>query len=225
MLVKNWMKSPVITLDINDSMADAMKLLDTHNIHMLPVLENIKIVGIITDRDLKKAEAAIATTVETYEPKKYFSEMKIRSLMPTDVVSIPLDNTVEEAAEILSENKISGAPVIDDSGDLVGVITKTDIFEVLISLTGLKRRGIQYALRVKDSPGSIKEVTEIIRKYGGRMASILSSYDDVPEGYRKVYIGMYNIDRFKLFRLNAELSEVSKIIYMVDRHDPVRQIF
>ena len=57
MLVKNWMSKTVITVDVNDSMHDAMKLLKENNIRMLPVMEEGELVGIITDRDIKRASA------------------------------------------------------------------------------------------------------------------------------------------------------------------------
>jgi acetoin utilization protein AcuB len=66
MLVKNWMSKNVITADINDSMQDAMKHLKEHDIRMLPVMKKGKLVGIITDRDLKKASASDAPTLEVH---------------------------------------------------------------------------------------------------------------------------------------------------------------
>ena len=225
MLVKKWMKTPAITVQINTSLEEAMKLIDQHGIHMLPVLEKKKLVGIVTDRDLRRSEAAAASTMEIYELKTIFAEMKVSSIMTADLVTIPLDYTIEEAAELLLENKISGLPVVDGNGDLAGVITKTDIFRVIISLTGLRKRGIQFAMIVEDRAGSIREVTEVIRSAGGRVASILTSYDDVPSGFRNVYIRMYDIDRSKLDQVKKGLREKSKLMYMVDRRENVREIY
>ncbi|MFP4087956.1 MAG: CBS domain-containing protein [Desulfobacteraceae bacterium] len=101
--------------------------------------------------------------------------------MTKNPITVPFDFTVEEAAEVLMKNKICGAPVVDETGEVVGTITKEDMFRVLISLTGVGRRGIQFAFQVEDSPGSIKEVADIIRRYGGRMVSILSTYERVPK--------------------------------------------
>ena len=82
---------------------------------------------------------------------------------------------------MLLENKISGVPVIDNKDRLVGVITKNDLFRVLISLTGVNKRGIQFAMMLENRPGSIKEIADIIRKYGGRTVSILSSCKRIPK--------------------------------------------
>ncbi len=225
MLVKNWMSKTVVTADVNDSMQDAMKLLKDHHISMLPVMQKGKLVGIITDRDLKRASASDATTLEVHELLYLVSKIKVKDIMTKDPVTIPLNYTVEEAADVLLSNKISGAPVVDGEGELVGTITKSDLFKVLISLTGVGKRGIQFAFQVEDRPGSIKDVADIIRKYGGRMVSILSTYENVPKGYRKVYIRMYGIERAKLLQLKEELKEKATLVYMVDQRENKREIY
>jgi len=225
MLVKNWMSKPAITIDLEASMNDAIKLLKTHNIKMLPVMEKGKLVGIVTDRDLKRASASDATSLEIHELLYLISKIKIKEIMTKKPITVPEDYTVEETAEILLKHNISGVPVIDQYRDVVGTITQNDIFRILISLTGVAKRGIQFGLEVEDRPGSIKEVTDIIREYGGRMASILTSYDMAPEGFRQVYIRMYGIDRFKLNRLKEVLKEKARLLYMVDRREVHRETY
>jgi len=225
MLVKNWMSKKVITVDANDSMQDAVKLLKEHSIKMMPVMKNEKLVGIITDRDLKRASASDATTLDVHELLFLVSKIKVRDIMTKDPIMIPDDFTVEETAEILLKNKISGAPVIDSEGHVVGIITQTDLFRVLISLTGVGTRGIQFAFLLEDSPGSIKTVADTIRKYGGRMVSILTSYENVDQGYRKVYIRMYDIDRKELEKLKEELKGKTTVLYMVDHQKNKREIY
>jgi acetoin utilization protein AcuB len=225
MLVKNWMNKTVITVNVEDSMQDATKLLKENDIRMLPVMKEGKLVGIITDRDLKRASASDATTLEIHELLYLLSEIKVKEIMTKDPITVPFDYTVEETAEVLLTHKISGAPVVDQNGELVGTIAQSDIFRVLVSLTGLSKRGISFAFLVEDRSGSIKEVTDVIRKHGGRMASILSSYDSVPAGYRKVYIRMYNIDRARLPQLREELGEKAALLYMVDHRENKREIY
>ena len=225
MLVKNWMSKNVITVDVNDSMQDAMKHLKEHDIRMLPVMKKGKLVGIVTDRDLKKASASDATTLEVHELLYLLTKIKVKDIMTRDVITVPPDYTVEETAQVLEKNRISGAPVIDADGQLVGTITQSDLFRVLISLTGVDSGGIQFGFQVEDRPGSIKEVADIIRVYGGRMVSILSSYDDVPEGYRKVYIRMRSIERSKLQKLIQDLRTRATLLYMVDHTENNREIY
>ena len=225
MLVKNWMSKNVITVDANGSMHDATKLLKKHGIRMLPVMKKGKLVGILTDRDLKKASASDATTLEVHELLYLLTKIKVKDIMTKDVVTVPPDFTVEETAQVLLRNRISGAPVVDADGQLVGAITQADIFRVLISLTGVGNGGIQFACQMEDRPGSIKEVADVIRNYGGRMVSILTSYDGVPEGHRKVYIRMRSIERSKLQNLIQELQSKTKLLYMVDHAENIREIF
>jgi len=85
--------------------------------------------------------------------------------------------------------------------------------------------GIQFGLQIEDRPGSIKEVADIFRMYGGRMVSILSSYDQVPEGYRKVYIRMRCIERSDLNKLFEKLEASAELLYMVDHTENNRKIF
>ena len=225
MLVSNWMSKDVITVDGADSMQDAVKLMKQKDIRMLPVLKKGKLVGIITDRDLKRSAASDATTLDVHELLYLVSKIKVGNIMTKDPITVPQNFTVEETAEVLLKNKISGAPVVDQNGQLVGIITQTDLFRVLISLTGVGKGGIQFAFQLEDRPGSIKEVADIIRLYGGRMVSILTSYEGVPEGYRKVFIRMRGIERARLQQLKEELSYKAALIYMVDHRDNIREIF
>jgi len=225
MLVKNWMSKPAITIDTNATMNDAIKLLKDHNIKMLPVMEKGKLVGIVTDRDLKRASASDATSLEIHELLYLISKIKIKEIMTKNPITVPLDYTIDETAEILLKNKISGVPVIDHYGDVVGTITQNDLFRIIISLTGAERRGIQFGLKVEDRPGSVKEVADTIREYGGRMASILTSYDLSHKGFRRVYIRMYGIDRFKLNNLKEALGKKGTLLYMVDRREVNRETY
>ena len=225
MLVKNWMSKNVVTIDLNDSMQDAIKLLKQHNISILPVMKKGELIGIVTDRDVKRASASDATTLEVHELLYLLSTMKVQQIMTDDPITIPHDYTVEEAAEILLKNKISGAPVLDKEGKVVGIITKADIFRVLVSLTGVGKRGMQIAIQVEDQPGSIKEVTDIIRKYGGRMVSILSTYERVPKGYRNVYIRSFGVDRFQMDQLKDEVMKKGTLLYIIDHRENTREMF
>ena len=224
MLVKNWMSQNVITIDELDSMQNAIKLLKENRVTMLPVTKGGKLVGIATDRDLKKASASTVTTLEIHELLYLLAKIKIEVIMTKNPVTVPPDFTLEETSELLLNNKISGAPVVDSDGQIVGVITKSDIFRALISLTGLQKRGIQFAFQTEDRSGSIKELADVTRTYGGRMASILTSYDGVPEGYRKVYLTVYDVDRALLHELLEDLKEEATLLYMVDYRDNRRTI-
>lgn len=225
MLVKNWMNRKVITVNAEDYMLDATKALKEHDIRMLPVVKDGKLVGVVTDRDLKRASPSDATSLEVHELLYIIANIKIEEIMTRDPITVSHEYTVEEAAEILLKNKISGAPVLGTAGEVVGIITQTDIFRVLISLTGVGKRGVQMAFRLEDRPGSIKEVADVIRSYGGRMVSILTSYEQAPKGYRHVYIRFHETDRTRLNQLVDECRKISTILYMVDHRENRREIY
>jgi acetoin utilization protein AcuB len=225
MLVKNWMSRDVVTIDAEASMDDAIRLLKSNNIRMLPVTRKGRLAGIVTDRDLKRAQASDATSLDIHELLYLLTKIKVGQVMTKNPIAVPPDFTIEETADILMRNKISGAPVVDGSGELVGVITQHDLYRALIALSGFGRKGIQFAFLLEDRPGSIKEVADVVRKYGARMVSILSTYEGVPEGYRKAYIRIYGIDRDNMAGLKRELGEKAKLLYMVDHRDDVREIY
>jgi acetoin utilization protein AcuB len=225
MLVKNWMNPNVITVDEDDSMQDAMNLLKQHRIRMLPVTRKGKLVGIVTDRDLKRASASDANTLDIHELLYLISRIKVKNIMTRTPITVSPDLTVEETAEIMLQNKISGAPVLGAEGKIVGIITQSDLFRLLIALTGVGKRGIQFAFQIEDRSGSIKELADIIREYGGRIISILTSYDRVPEGYRKVYIRTFNVDRQKLAALTEKLNAIAVPLYVVDHRENTRKIY
>ena len=225
MLVSNWMSKEVVTIDVNDSMQDAMKLMKQNDIRMLPVVKNGKLVGILTDRDLKKASASDATTLDVHELLYLVSKIKVQDVMTKNAITVQQNYTIEETAEVLLKNKISGVPVVDQNGEIVGTITQTDLFRVIISLTGVGTRGIQFAFQLDDRPGSIKEVCDVIRRFNGRIVSILTSYEGVADGYRKVYIRIHSIERAKLQQLKEELSRMAALIYMVDHRENKREIY
>ncbi|MFH1984260.1 MAG: CBS and ACT domain-containing protein [Pseudomonadota bacterium] len=225
MLVRNWMSPTVITVDAEDTMDRALKIMRENKIRLLPVVSKGRLSGVLTDGDLKRASASDATTLDIHELLYLISRITVSRIMSKKPITVPSDFTIEETAEILLKEKISGVPVLGPDGDVVGVITQTDIFRALISLTGIGKRGIQFAFRITDRPGSIKALTDIIRAYGGRMASILSSYDGEPEGKRKVFLRVYGIDRNRLPQLLTELRVYGALRYMVDHASNQREIF
>jgi acetoin utilization protein AcuB len=225
MLVKNWMSTPVITIDIDASMQEAMKLLRENNFRMLPVMKQGQLVGVVTDRDLKRASASDATSLEIHELLYLMNKIKVSGIMTPNPITIPHNYTVEETTQILLENRISGAPVVSAENDVIGVITQVDLSRLLISLTGVGKKGIQFAFRLEDRAGSIREVCDLIRSHGGRIISLLTSYDHVPAGYRKVYVRSYEIDRERLDQLLATLREKTSLLYMIDHREGTREIY
>ena len=219
------MSKKVITVDIDDSMEDVMKIFEKNNIRRLPVMKKGKLVGIVTDRDLRSASASEATSLEVHELTYLVRKIRVSEIMTRNPLTVPLDHTIEEAAIILLDNRISGVPVVNRKDEMVGIITQTDLFRALVSLTGVEEKGIQFALELKDRPGSIKDVADIIRQKGGRLVSILTAYDQAPHGYRNVYIRAYGIDRDRLSLLEEQLQNNGRILYIIDHGQNRRDVY
>lgn len=213
MLVKGWMTSDVITVDEDTSMMKASQIMKENNIRRLPVMRKGKLVGMVTDRDIKEASPSKATTLDVHELYYLLSELKIKDIMKKNLITVGPEESVEKAAVKMLEHRISGVPVVNEKGKVVGVITQGDIFKVLVSLTGIYRGGIQFAFNLEDRPGSIKEVADTIRKHGGRMVSILSSYDMCEENCRHVYIRIKDLPEDKLKALTEELDKNFILLY------------
>lgn len=214
MLVKGWMVTDVITAEEDTSMMKASIIMKEKKIRCLPVVNKQgDLVGIVSDRDLKDAAPSKATTLDVYELNYLLSSIKIKDLMTKQLVYVRPDETIEFAAILMLENKISSLPVINHGNKLVGVITQTDIFKVLINITGVYTGGIQFAFSLEDRPGSIKEPADVIRSYGGRIVSILSTRETAEEGRRNVYIRASALPDEKLRDLVEELEEKFVVLY------------
>jgi acetoin utilization protein AcuB len=225
MLIRYWMRQPAITVERKESLQDAIHLMKEHHIRRLPVTDKGTLCGILTDGDVKRASASDATTLDIHELLYLIAKIKVASIMTSKVHTIHQDWTIEEAAALLLTHKISGAPVVNDKGRLVGVITQTDIFRATLYITGLEKRGVHVALLLEDTPGSIMQIVNLVREYQGRMASILSTYEKAPAGYRRVYLRFYDVPRERLDDLLELLRSKARLRYLVDHREDRRLIY
>jgi acetoin utilization protein AcuB len=212
MLVKDWMSKNPATVKATDSVIKAQRLLLDRNISRLPVMEAENLLGIITDRDIRK----VLIPSET---------LKVKNLMTRDPVTVAWNYTVGEAAEMLLKHDISGVPVIDRHDRLAGIITKGDLFRALVPLTGAGRKGVQFALRLADHRGAIKDITDIIRECGGRVMSVLTEYKNGTQGFMNLYLRVYGLERNGLETLKTKILEKATIRYLVDHRENIREFY
>jgi acetoin utilization protein AcuB len=224
MLVRDWMSTPVITVDVRDTMYVVKKTFEDNNIRRVPVFEKGRLVGIISDRDMRRVTHSETVHLATDELIDFIKKVSIKENMTPDPITVSVEHTIDEAAVVLLENKISGLPVLSPKGDVAGMITQADIFRAMASLTGVREKGIQVALELTDTHGSIGAVTEIIRHAGGHILSILSTHDRARDGYRKVYIKTSGIDWNQIGALKAKIQENGNVLYFVDHENDRREI-
>jgi acetoin utilization protein AcuB len=225
MLVKNWMSRPAITIDADAMLPEAIKLLNQYKIHILPVMESDRLVGIVTELDLRKAAGSGASPLKHSDLENRRPAAKIRDVMVKNPVTVPYNHTIEETAELLLVHNISGLPVVDEQENVIGIITKTDIFNFVIILAGGGKEGVELGLELIDRLGSVKEITDTIREYGARISSIFSTPHRAERGHRNVYIRIYDIDRPSLLRLKKVLKEKAIFLYIVNHMDKTRETF
>jgi len=226
MLVRYWMSQPVIQVSPQDSMQHAINLMKGKDIRLLPAVgKKGKLAGIVSDRDLKRASASDATTLDVHELLYLISRIKVADIMTPEVVTAHQDWTIEEAADVMLAHKISGLPVVDDDDRMCGMVTQSDLFKATLYITGLRKRGFHLAFVLEDTPGSIMEIVNVVRQFGGRMASILSTYDRAPDGYRNVYLRFTQVSRDQIDDLIAVLRGKAKLRYLVDHRENRRSLF
>jgi len=225
MLVRDWMSPNVVAVQASDSVQHAINVMIDHQIGLLPVMEDGKLVGIVTDRDVKRASPSSATLLDIQQALYHLSRLEVGTVMTPHPMTVPPDFTLEETAALFLERKISGVPVTASDGKLVGIITKSDIFKALLSLSGSVKKGVLLGFIISDRPGSIKEVTDVMRKHGARLVSILTSYDRAPEGHRHLYVRLFDVAGAKLDALKQTLMDSFRVLYFIDQQAGVREIY
>lgn len=188
MPVQDWMSKDLITIDEDASIMRASKLMKQNAIRHLPVLRKGRLVGIVSDRELKEATPSKATTLDIHEMYHLLDQIKVKSLMPKRLYTINPRETVEKAAAVMLKYNISALPVLDPDGSLVGIITKGDVFKAFVSVSGINTANLAMGFELPDQPGAIKGVTDVIRAHGGRIVSILTSCEGAAEGALRVFI-------------------------------------
>lgn len=133
LLVKDWMTANVISTTPDTPMLKAHKLMREKKIRRMPVVKNGKVVGIVTRSDVRQAEPSDATSLNVWEINYLLAELRLEDIMTTEVKNIHADDTIKTAATLMHDNQIGALPVVDDAGKLIGIITESDIFSILIA--------------------------------------------------------------------------------------------
>lgn len=180
MRVQNRMSRELVTVTKDTNVRRAIELMRMHSIRHLPVIEEDRFVGFVTESDLRGAY--VASLVE---------EITVGDIMISDPVTVSPGDTVEHAAMLLYHKKIGGLPVLED-GRLVGIITVADVLEAFIEFLGMLESSSRMDVVLKPSPTSFQTVSRLISEAGGHVISVGVSYQ---EGAGKVH-------SFRLHKMN-----------------------
>jgi len=183
MYVGRHMQANLITVSPETSVLKAREIMDTHKIAHLPVTDGKdRLQGIVTDRDLKQAWASPASTLSVYELTYVLQKLNVKSIMKKDVVTATPGMTIERAARILHDQRIGALPVVKGE-KLVGIITRADLMELLLSALGMSDDSGRLTLVVKDRIGVLADVGKAMQEAGINIRSIVTFPLRGYEGY------------------------------------------
>ena len=180
MLVRERMSQTPVTIAADVPITEALRVMRENGVRRLPVLDEAgKMIGIVSENDLLYASPSPATSLSIHEMHYLLSQLLVAELMTTDVIAVMPDTPLEEAARIMADNKIGGLPVVSE-GDLVGIITETDVFKVLLELLGAREAGIRLTMEIPERRGEMARITTRIAQLGGNIRALGTFLGDDP---------------------------------------------
>lgn len=170
MLVGYRMSKPVITIPPDMPINDALITMKKDHIRRAPVIQNGKLIGIVSDKDLLNASPSQATSLSVWEMNYLLSKITVKDVMTKKVMTVDENTPIEEAARILADNKIGGMPVM--RGDkVVGMITETDLFKMFLELMGAREKGVRVTFLIEEKPGQLAAISKAVADLGGNFVA------------------------------------------------------
>jgi len=166
--------------------AEAQTLMQENNIRHLPVLDADKrLVGLITQRSLMQAVPSDLSQFSPFVVNYILAKLQAHNVMVRDVVTIDPDTTIEEAARVMADEKIGCLPVVQN-GDLVGIISDSDLFNIMVNLLGARRAGVRMTVLQPDRAGEVARLTRAIDAEGGYIAVFVTYPTADPDTWASV---------------------------------------
>jgi acetoin utilization protein AcuB len=132
MTVRDWMTESVISVPPDTPIAKAHQIMKKNKIRRLPVIKDGRLLGIVTIGDIREATPSDATTLSIWELNYLWAQLKVENVMSRKVLTVTADEPLINAAQIMLESKISGLPVLDNANQIIGIITESDMFRMLV---------------------------------------------------------------------------------------------
>ena len=196
MTVSKNMTSNPVTCTPEMGVFEAFELMKREGVQRLPVLDSQgSLVGIISEKNITSAAAA-EEKVSIVEFALLLSRLKVGDIMTKEVITVAVDDPVEQAAKKMSDNDISILPVIDGDGRLVGVVSRSDLFRLLLELFGSRHYGFRVTFRIKDQPGVIAKLAIALEKIGANIISIGNLDSD--QGYSTIIMKLSGVEKESL---------------------------
>ncbi len=131
-LVRNWMSREVVTVSPETTLPEAHRLVMEKRIRRLPVVKDGKLVGIVTRSDIRGAQPSSATVLNVWELNYLLARLKVEEIMTPNPHTVSPEATIGEAAQVMLEHKIGALPVVEKDGQVIGIITESDIFSMVV---------------------------------------------------------------------------------------------
>lgn len=176
MFVRMWMTTDVVTVAPETPILEAQDIMKKHNVRRLPVVtKRGKLIGIITKSDIQEAGPSDATTLSIWELNYLLARTTVEQIMikAEDLITVGPNDPIERAALLMRKHKVGGLPVVDGN-HLVGIITESNIFEVLLGLLGVHQKGTRLTIELEDRPGALAEVLDVLREHDANVRSIVT---------------------------------------------------
>ncbi|TWT14218.1 CBS and ACT domain-containing protein [Streptococcus sp. sy010] len=202
MAVKDFMTKKVVYVSPDTSVAHAADLMKEQNLRRLPVIENDKLVGLVTEGTMAEATPSKATSLSIYEMNYLLNKTKIRDVMIKDVISISPYATLEDAIYLMMKNKVGVLPVAEN-GIVSGIITDRDVFKTFLKVSGYGEEGVRVRLFLKDQAGAFEKVVKIFAEDHLNIRSVLVNNENA----EKVLVEVQLDGRFDIDVLKKELIE------------------
>jgi acetoin utilization protein AcuB len=174
MFVGRRMTQNVVTVTKDMSVLHVRNLLKEKDINQVLVVEGKKVIGVITDGDIRENSASPASTLSIHELNYLLSEMKARDIMTRNPLTVSPETPVEEAAKILNENNIGCLPVVRND-ELAGIITTCDMLNVLLEVMGVGTPSSRIELSISSDMGEICNIAGIVKDLGLSIISMVST--------------------------------------------------
>ncbi len=191
MLVRDIMQTHPVSATLETRLPHLLRLLQRRGFRHLPVVDGGKLVGIISDRDLKQSMISAASMTEGQERARLLDELTAGQIMARAVVTIGPMFGVEEAARLMATRKISALPVTE--GDrLVGIVTETDVLQLFVRAMGVLEPSSRLDVIVRDQTAGLGEVVRAVEEAGSRICSVMTLA--MPTGEREVVLRLATIN-------------------------------
>lgn len=192
MKVSEWMEAKLITIDRKTTIQEAISLMKKHSIRHLPVIEEGRLAGLVTEGDMR--QVFVASLIE---------ELSIDDVMIKNPITVKVDAEIDDAARLIHYNKIGGLPVVDEGQRLLGIITVADIMAAFIELMGVLKSSSRIDIVLGQDPEAFEQVSRIISSRGGKIISV----GMLPQSDRKENIYFFRLKKRRIGKIVDALGE------------------